>query len=125
MTDMRRFHVKKGDEVVVIAGTERGKRGKIIEVQREKQRAIVQGIKMIKRHTRKTQQTAQGAIVEREGTVHIWKLVGHPKLNSNVLLSASWLSSGLPRSQARLSKSPKTWHDAQDASPLLEVASAS
>ncbi len=72
---MQKFHVKKGDEVVVIAGTERGKRGKIIEVQRAKQRAIVEGVKMIKRHTRKNQQHPQGAIVEREGTVHLSNLM--------------------------------------------------
>jgi len=52
---------------VVIAGAEKGKRGKIIEVVRAKQRAIVEGVKMIKRHTRKNQQNPQGAIVEREG----------------------------------------------------------
>ena len=72
---MLKFHVKKGDDVVIIAGTEKGKRGKIIEVQRGKQRAIVEGVKMIKRHTRKNQQNPQGAIIEREGTVHISNLM--------------------------------------------------
>ena len=68
---MQKSHVKKGDEVVVISGADKGKRGKIIEVLRSKERAIVEGIKMIKRHTRKNQQNPQGAIIEREGTVHI------------------------------------------------------
>jgi large subunit ribosomal protein L24 len=68
---MRKFHVKKGDEVVVIAGTERGKRGKIISVLTGKERVIVEGIKLIKKHMRKSQQHPQGAIIEREGTVHI------------------------------------------------------
>ena len=68
---MQKFHVKKGDQVVIIAGTERGKRGRVLEVLRDKQRVIVEGAKMIKRHTRKSQQHPQGAIVEREGTVHI------------------------------------------------------
>jgi large subunit ribosomal protein L24 len=72
---MQTFHVKKGDEVVVIAGTEKGKRGKIIEVLRAKERAIVEGVKMIKRHTRKNQANPQGAIVEREGSVHISNLM--------------------------------------------------
>ena len=72
---MQKCHVKKGDEVVVIAGTERGKRGRIIEVQRASQRAIVEGVKMIKRHTRKNQQNPQGAIIEREGTVHLSNLM--------------------------------------------------
>ena len=64
-------HVKKGDEVVVISGTERGKRGKVIEVITKSERVIVEGLKMIKRHTRKNQNNPQGAIVEREGTVHV------------------------------------------------------
>jgi large subunit ribosomal protein L24 len=68
---MQRFHVKKGEEVVVIAGTEKGKRGKIIEVVTRNNRVIVEGCKMIKRHMRKSQQHPNGAIVEREGTVHI------------------------------------------------------
>jgi large subunit ribosomal protein L24 len=72
---MQKSHVKKGDEVVVIAGTEKGKRGKIIEVLRAKERAIVEGVKMIKRHTRKNQQNPQGAIIEREGSVHISNLM--------------------------------------------------
>ena len=68
---MSKLHVKKGDEVVVLAGAEKGKRGKIIAVSPKKNRAIVEGLKMIKRHTRKSQDHPQGAIVEREGTVHI------------------------------------------------------
>ena len=68
---MQKFHVKKGDEVVVISGADKGKRGKIIEVLKNKQRVIVEGAHMIKRHVRKNQQNPNGAIVEREGTVHI------------------------------------------------------
>jgi len=68
---MPKRHVKKGDEVVVITGAERGKRGKIIEVLTKKDRVIVEGLKMIKRHTRKNQNNPNGAIVEREGTIHI------------------------------------------------------
>jgi large subunit ribosomal protein L24 len=68
---MTRFHVKKGDEVVVIAGANKGKRGKVISIAAKKQRVIVEGVQMIKRHTRKSQQYPQGAIVEREGSVHL------------------------------------------------------
>jgi large subunit ribosomal protein L24 len=68
-------HVKKGDEVVVLSGTERGKRGKVITVVNKKSRAIVEGLKMIKRHTKKNQANPQGAIVEREGTIHISNLM--------------------------------------------------
>ncbi len=75
-----KFHVKKGDEVVVLAGREKGKRGKIIAVNSGKQRVIVEGVQMIKRHTAKSQQHPQGAIVEREGSVHI----------SNVMTAANF-----------------------------------
>jgi large subunit ribosomal protein L24 len=72
---MPKFHVKKGDEVVVLGGAEKGKRGKIIAVSPRKNRAIVEGLKMIKRHTRKSQQHPQGAIVEREGSIHVSNLM--------------------------------------------------
>jgi large subunit ribosomal protein L24 len=64
-------HVKKGDEVVVLAGKEKGKRAKLIAVFPKQQRVIVEGLQLIKRHMRKSQQHPQGAIVEREGTLHI------------------------------------------------------
>jgi large subunit ribosomal protein L24 len=64
-------HVKKGDEVIVLAGKEKGKRGKIIAVMPKTQRVIVEGVQLIKRHTRKSQEHPQGAIVEREGTIHL------------------------------------------------------
>lgn len=67
---MSSFHVKKGDEVVVLSGTERGKRGKVISVLKGRERVIVEGVKMIKKHVKKNQQYPQGAIVEREGTIH-------------------------------------------------------
>jgi large subunit ribosomal protein L24 len=66
-----KFHVKKGDQVTVIAGKEKGKSGKIIAVLTEKERVIVEGLQMVKRHTRKNQQNPNGAIIEREGSIHI------------------------------------------------------
>jgi large subunit ribosomal protein L24 len=66
-----KFHVKRGDEVVVIAGTEKGKRGKIIQVVPKKERVIVEGINIIKKHIRRNQQHPEGAILEREGAIHI------------------------------------------------------
>ena len=65
------LHVKTGDEIVVLAGTEKGKRGKIIAVLPKTQRVIVEGVKLIKKHVRKSQQYPEGAILEREGTVHV------------------------------------------------------
>jgi large subunit ribosomal protein L24 len=75
---MPKLHVKKGDEVVVLNGIEKGKHGKILRVLTGKQRVIVEGIKMIKKHTRKSQQHPQGAIIEREGSIHV----------SNVMLTS-------------------------------------
>jgi large subunit ribosomal protein L24 len=72
---MQKCHIKKGDEVVVLAGTERGKRGKVLSVNTTKGRGIVEGLKMIKKHVRKNQQNPQGAIIEREGTIHLSNLM--------------------------------------------------
>ena len=68
---MTRCHVKKGDEVIVIGGADKGKRGRVISVVPKTQRVIVEGARMIKKHMRKSQQNPQGAIVEREGTLLI------------------------------------------------------
>ena len=71
---MPKFHVKKGDQVTVIAGKEKGKSGKIIHVMTDKQRVVIEGLQMIKKHTRKSQQNPNGAIIEREGSIHISNL---------------------------------------------------
>jgi large subunit ribosomal protein L24 len=69
---MRKCHVKKNDEVVILAGSDRGKRGRVIAVLLKKQRVIVEGARMIKRHTRKSAANPQaGKIVEREGSIHL------------------------------------------------------
>ena len=72
---MQKFHVKRDDEVVVIAGSHKGKSGKVLEVLPAKQRARVEGVAMIKRHLRKSQEHPNGTIAEREGTVHISNLM--------------------------------------------------
>jgi large subunit ribosomal protein L24 len=72
---MQRFHVKRNDAVVVISGSHKGKEGKILEILPAKNRARVEGIAMVKRHTKKSQEHPQGAIVEREGSVHISNLM--------------------------------------------------
>ena len=64
-------HVKKGDTVMVIAGKERGKRGKVLIVLPTRRRVIVEKVNMIKRHQRPTQKLRQGGIIEREGTLNL------------------------------------------------------
>jgi len=66
----------------VIAGAERGKRGKIISVESKKQRVIVEGVRMIKKHMRKSQDNPQGTIIEREGTVHISNVMAVEKFDA-------------------------------------------
>ncbi len=68
---MSKFHVKKGDQVTVISGKEKGKSGKIIAVLTEKQRVVVEGLQMVKKHVKKSQQNPNGAILDREGSIHI------------------------------------------------------
>jgi large subunit ribosomal protein L24 len=65
------FHVKKGDQVEVITGANRGATGKIIQVLPKKSRVLIEGVNMIKKHTRRSQDNPQGKIVEREGALHI------------------------------------------------------
>jgi large subunit ribosomal protein L24 len=68
---MRSFHVKKNDDVVVIAGADKGKRGRVIAIEGKKQRVIVEGVHLIKKHMRKSQQYPNGQIIEREGSIHL------------------------------------------------------
>ena len=65
------FHVKKGDNVTVITGNHKGATGKVLQVLPKKQQVLIEGVRLIKKHTRKSQDNPQGAIVEREGPVHI------------------------------------------------------
>ena len=79
----QKFHIKKNDVVVVIAGAHKGKSGKILEIRSAKNRAVVEGVAMIKKHLKKSQENPQGKIAEREGTIHV----------SNLMLLTSYESS--------------------------------
>jgi large subunit ribosomal protein L24 len=72
---MQKFHVKRGDQVVVISGAHRGKAGKVLEILAESERVRVEGLAIIKRHLKKSQEHPQGSIVEREGSIHISNLM--------------------------------------------------
>ena len=65
------MHVRKGDQVVVIAGKDKGKRGKVLRLVTDKGRVVIERVNMVKRHTKPTQRNPQGGIVEKEGSVHI------------------------------------------------------
>ena len=72
---MQKFHVKRGDQVVVIAGAQKGKSGKILEILAAKQRARVEGLAMVKKHLKKSEKNPQGAISELEGSIHLSNLM--------------------------------------------------
>jgi large subunit ribosomal protein L24 len=67
---MAKFKIKKGDKVVVITGSDRGKTGEVLRVLRSEMRVLVQGVNMIKRHTRQSP-GEPGGIIEKEAPVHI------------------------------------------------------
>jgi large subunit ribosomal protein L24 len=71
----QKFHIKRNDQVVVISGSHKGKQGKVLEIRASKNRAVVEGVAMIKRHLKKSQENPQGKIAEREGTVHVSNLM--------------------------------------------------
>lgn len=70
----RKFHIKKGDLVQVNAGVDNGKQGKVLEVLPEKERAIVEGINMISKHTKPNATHPQGGIIKQEAPIHISNL---------------------------------------------------
>ncbi len=68
-----KFKIKKGDEVIVLTGKDKGKTGEIIKMIPARSRAIVQGINLVKRHTRQTQ-TEEGGIKTKEASIHVSNL---------------------------------------------------
>ena len=71
---MKKIHIKKGDTVYVNAGNDKGKTGKVLEVIRDKARAIVEGINMVSKHTKPNAKHPQGGIIKQEGSIHISNL---------------------------------------------------
>jgi large subunit ribosomal protein L24 len=69
-----RIGFRKGDTVVAIAGDERGKRGKVLSVFPERGRALVEGLNLVKKHVRKSQDNPKGGIVDREAPLHVSNL---------------------------------------------------
>ncbi|MFO0574641.1 MAG: 50S ribosomal protein L24 [Polyangia bacterium] len=63
--------VRKGDLVQVIAGKEKGKRGRVVKVLYKKQRVVIERLMMVKRHTKPSQTNQQGGILEKEGSIHL------------------------------------------------------
>jgi large subunit ribosomal protein L24 len=95
---MQKFHIKRGDIVVVIAGAHKGKQGKVLELLAAKNRARVEGVAMIKRHLKKSQDHPQGTIAEREGSIHV----------SNLMSLARWEQTKAAKKEPAAQNEPAT-----------------
>ncbi len=72
---MSKLHVKKGDTVLVLSGNDKGKQGKVMSVDPEKNRAIVEGVRIVSKHTRPNAEHPQGGIIKQEAPIHISNLM--------------------------------------------------
>ena len=71
---MKKIHIKKGDTVYVNAGNDKGKTGKVLQVMVDKDRAIVEGVNMVSKHTKPNSKQPQGGIIKQEASIHISNL---------------------------------------------------
>ena len=71
----KKLHIKKGDTVVVITGNNKGQKGRVLEVIKKADRAIVEGVNLVKKHTKPNADAPQGGIIEQEAPIHISNLM--------------------------------------------------
>ena len=71
---MGKLHIKKDDQVIVLAGKDKGKTGKVLKVIVDKERAIVEGVNIVSKNTKPSAQNPQGGIVKQEASIHISNL---------------------------------------------------
>ena len=70
----KKLHIRKGDTVMVIAGDSRGQQGKVLRIDTEKYKAIVEGVNMVSKHTKPNAKSPQGGIIKKEANVHLSNL---------------------------------------------------
>ena len=96
------MRIKKGDTVVVIAGKDKGKKGKVLQVFPKKDRVIVEGINIVTKHQRPNQQMQQGGIIKREAAIHVSNVMfWDKKADQGVRIGYKILNNG---EKARISK---------------------
>jgi large subunit ribosomal protein L24 len=71
----KKIHIKKGDSVMVITGESKGQKGRVLEVDRDKNRAIVESVNMVSKHTKPNTKAPQGGILKKEAPIHISNLM--------------------------------------------------
>lgn len=72
---MKKFKIKSGDTVKVIAGDHKGSEGKVIQIIKEKDRVLVEGVNLVSKHTKPSAQSPQGGIVKKEASLHVSNLM--------------------------------------------------
>jgi large subunit ribosomal protein L24 len=108
---LNKTHVHAGDLVKVISGNHRGSEGKILQVNRAKHQVVIEGVRMIKKHVKRSQEQPNGAIIEREGPIHI----------SNVKLLEKATRDGAAKSKNEKSeKAPKAKKATKAKAPKAE-----
>lgn len=92
---MAKMHVKKGDDVVVIAGKDKGKKGKVLAAFPTDSKVLVEGVNMVKKHARASQQNPQGGILTQEAPIHVSNvLLADPKTGAATRVGKKILSDG-------------------------------
>jgi len=71
----KKLHIKKGDTVIVISGEWKGQKGRVLEVDRDKNRAIVEGVNTVSKHTKPNAKSPQGGILKKEAPIHLSNLM--------------------------------------------------
>jgi large subunit ribosomal protein L24 len=67
----KKIHIKKGDTVMIITGESKGQKGRVLEINRDKNKAIVEGVNMVSKHTKPNAKAPQGGIIKKEAPVHL------------------------------------------------------
>lgn len=71
----KKIHIKKGDTVMVITGESKGQKGRVLEVKRDKEKALVEGVNLVSKHTKPNAKSPQGGILKKEAPVHLSNLM--------------------------------------------------
>jgi len=101
-----KLHVKKDDNVIVITGKDKGKKGRVIAAYPRENRVLIEGVNMVKKHSRPSQQNPQGGIVEQEAAIHVSNvMLLDPKTNKPTRVGYKVLDNG---KKVRIAKSGET-----------------
>ena len=111
------MHIKRNDQVIVLAGEYRGKRGKVLKVIPARNRVIVEGINFISRHTKPTQSLPQGGIIKKEAPIHLSNvMLIDPKSNEPTRVRHTYLDSDDKKSRRKVRVAAKSGEMIQEQS---------